>query len=529
MNKRRALKTLSILLSIFVILFLGILFFVFEVNIIIPAIISLLFIILLISTFSSLDSLRDETNKQIESDIDASISEALKEGEVGVLVYNEDYEVTWTSDFFREKNIDKTGEKLLTWLPDIQDVLQGNNDRMEVSINGSKYAVSKKDNSYVLIFKDITTVQDLNKKVADSAYVIGLLAYDNYDEINETEDDIQFINSSIKIPVMEYFKKYGVVYKTLRSSKMLLILNEEKYSNLLQDHFSILNKVRNESNKADLDITLSLSFARGSSDLDELDDEAQSLLELAQSRGGDQVAVKVVGGDTIFYGGSSEAKEKQSKTKVRVIYNSIKDQILNSSKVIIVGHSDMDADCVGAAICMSNVVRTLNKKSYIVSRTGGIESMISEVLSKYHDVLFDRHVFISQDEALNLYDDDTLVIMVDHHSAGQSNSSELLAKAQKIIIIDHHRRKADLDIAPLMVYVEASASSTCELTAEFLQYLPRTFELTNEEANIMYLGILIDTDRFRVRTGARTFDALKNLKTVNGIAKLRGKKVEEIR
>ena len=89
---------------------------------------------------------------------------------------------------------------------------------------------------------------------------------------------------------------------------------------------------------------------------------------------------------------------------------------------------------------------------------------------------------------------------------------ELLEKANQIIIIDHHRRKADLDISPIMAYIEAGASSTCEMVCEFLPYMSKNLEISEQEANIMYIGVMIDTDRFRVRTGARTFDVLKQLR-----------------
>ncbi|MDO4940188.1 MAG: DHH family phosphoesterase [Erysipelotrichaceae bacterium] len=512
MSKRQGLKALIIAIAVATVVALGIAHFVFELNIILASVIALVYLIITFVVFFSYDSLRIESNQEIKESIDKSISDALKQGNVGILVYDELYEITWMSDFFEERKLYKTGEKLLTWLPEIQDVIQGNSDRNKITINDNKYSVHKLADASVLIFKDITKETNLSKMIADNAYVLGLLSYDNYDEINETEDDNSYINANIKMPVMEYFKKYGVVYKTLRSSKMLLILNEKQYEALNNDHFSILNVVRRQAKQGDLDITLSLSFARGSDDLDELNDEAQALIELAQSRGGDQVAVRKIGEDATFFGGSSEAKEKQSRVKVRVIFNSIKDLVNKSSNVIIVGHKYMDADCVGAALCMSNIVNNFGKKAYIVSRTGGIEPTISEVIYKYRETINEKHSLINQEEAISLLDDNSLVIMVDHHSKLQSNSQELLEKAKRILIVDHHRRKADLDISPLMVYVEASASSTCELTAEFLAYLSRDFELTSQEANIMYLGILIDTDRFRVRTGVRTFDSLKQLR-----------------
>jgi len=511
--KKSAIRTLCIVVSIVTIIILAVFALVFNQNIIIPSITSLVFIILLVIMYNNSENEINDNIKAIENSIETSVSELIKEGSIGLIVYNDDYEITWMSPFFRNRNINKTNEKILTWLPELQDILQGNEDRQVVSINNETFSVSKKDNSNFLLFKDISLETKLSKRIEEEAYVLGMINFDNYDEYRDNDDEVTFINSYIKVPVINYLKEHDIVYKSIRSNRMILILNEKNYKELEEDKFSIINLVRQEAKKADIGITLSIAFARGSQNLDELDGEVQSLMELAQTRGGDQVVSRVIGKEVSYFGGSSEAKEKRSRVKVRVIVNSIKNLINNSSNVIIVGHKEMDSDCVGSALGASDMVLSLDKPSYIVARSGGIESMISDVVFKYSHALNAKHKLISENEAMQLLNDDTLVIMVDHHDPNQSNGSELLKKAKKIVIIDHHRRKADLSINPLMLYVEAAASSTTELITEFIPYLPKKFDISEQEANIMYLGILIDTDRFRVRTNARTFDVLKTLRT----------------
>jgi len=250
----------------------------------------------------------------------------------------------------------------------------------------------------------------------------------------------------------------------------------------------------------------------GSENIAELDEMAFSLLELAQTRGGDQIVVQEVGKEATYYGGSTEAKEKQSKVRVRVIANALRQLINESSNVIIVGHRDADADCVGAAIALSAVCRGLNKEASIVTYSGGVEPMIADVLKRYQKALNVRHDFVNENEALSLLENETLVIMVDHNSLDQTSAPGILKQAKHIAIIDHHRRKADLDVDASLMYIEASASSSVELVGEFFAYLPRKISLTNEEVNIMYLGILIDTNHFRGRTGGRTFDVARTLR-----------------
>lgn len=512
MNRKSFVRTLSLVASAIILLALAVLFFVFKQKVLISLIISVLFIGILLVIYYSIDIMQAETNKEIENRVDAATRYALSIGRVGILVYSDDYEINWMSDFFTKNHINHVGEKLLNWVPELQDVLQGEVDSMTVVINEEKYRISKIANSSVLIFEDITREYDLDKKLHDDAYVLGLVNYDNYDEAQESEDDVAFVNANIKNPVMEYFKKFNCIYKTLKNNRLLIVTNEDIFKEIYDDRFSILKDIRKVSSDADLDVTLSMAFAYGSDSLAELDDEALNLLELAQTRGGDQVVVRKIGEDVKFFGGNSEAREKLSKTKVRVNINTIKDLISKASKVIVVGHKNADADCVGAGICMSNIVIGENKPAYIVYKSGGVDPMINDVVNKYSEELNKKHNFISEDEALELLDDNTLVVMVDHHSKEQSNGSNLLEKAQQIIILDHHRRKAELDVQPLMIYCEPSASSTCEIICEFLPYASKKLNITEQEANIIYLGVLIDTDRFRVRTGARTFDVAKQLK-----------------
>ena len=512
MKRTTFITALSAVASVSIILALLVLGLFFGQNVLLPAVITAVFILLLAMVFYSLDLIKNETNKQIENQLELAYKEVLSHGDIGIIVYDENYEINFMSDFFLKRNMNHLGEKALNWLPELQDMLKNEANNQIIIINDEKFSVRKINNAFVLTFKNITKEYDLNKKLEDDAPVVGLLSYDNYDEVEMSEDELAYVNTNIKVPVIDYFRNFGVVYKTLKNSRMLLLMNETTFEAVRNDRFSILNKVRKVAKEGDVDVTLSMAFAEGSDDYDELDSIAEELLELAQTRGGDQVAVRKAGGDATFFGGTTEAREKQSKTKVRVTANAIKDLIEKSSNVIILGHKEMDADCVASAICMSDIVLSLNKKCYIVSRSGGMETMIAEVVNRFSAVLENKHHFISESEGLDLLNENTLVIMVDHHSAAQSGGAAILKNAKRIIILDHHRRRADLDVIAMMLYIEAAASSATEIIYEMVPYFSKHIEISSEEANIMYLGIMIDTDHFRVRTGSRTFDVVKQLR-----------------
>ena len=88
----------------------------------------------------------------------------------------------------------------------------------------------------------------------------------------------------------------------------------------------------------------------------------------------------------------------------------------------------------------------------------------------------------------------------------------MIDQAKRIIVIDHHRRSAGFVNGPLVTYLESGASSACELTTEMLSYQPNRVDISDEEATIMYLGIVVDTNRFKMRAGSRTFEAAAVLK-----------------
>ena len=487
------------------------LYFFFDISILSAVGVYIFFAIIYVVTFLILSKNVKEDYKQIERNVSSLTKISMEEGNIGLVMYDSNFKITYMNKQLRDILQDHVGEKVLNWLPDLQDVVTEITNQQLIIINDEKYIVSKDKKNNTLIFRDISREYDLSKKLEDRAYVFGLLNYDNYSETNENEDTVSFVNANIKLVVMDYFRKYGVIYKTLRNNRMQLILNKEIFNSLLKDRFSILNTIRKEAKKSDLDITLSIAFTMGRDDIVELDNECQNLLDLVQTRGGDQVVVKEKDREPVFYGGASEAKERQSRVKVRVMANTIKSLVKEASNVIIVGHQMADSDCIGSMLGMSCICRPLNADTAVVTKSGEIEPMTKDILRRFGDELGKEHNFVSENEALNRINDDTLVIMCDHHSLGQSNCQTLLKQAKRVLIVDHHRRSVDLDVNAILLYIEASASSTCELVSEFLSYFPKA-KLSESSANMMYAGILIDTNHFRVRTGTATFDAAKILK-----------------
>jgi len=440
--------------------------------------------------------------------------DALLLGGIGIVTYDDNYIVTWMNELFEQRDLYLIGNRITALSAEINRLFMGDVDQLVVTIHDRTYEVSRKDEAQLLFFKDITDYQSLALAYENEHVVLGIIHLDNYEETTQYEEEqkIAFIDSQIRQPVVEWARQHGMFLRRIRADRFLVVLNEQIFKTISNEHFDILQYIRKTSQEMDVAITLSMAFSRGISDFIQLEEMANYALELAQSRGGDQVAIKTFDQDIKYFGGGSEAQEKRSKVRVRVIAQTIRDLIAQSNRVIIVGHKEMDFDCMGSAIGISRIVEAYGKEVYIVSESGGVETKLKDALVKYNPHLLQRHTFINDEMAYDLLDDKTLVVMVDHHNAAHSNATKVIENAKKVMIIDHHRRGSDFTFNPVMVYIESSASSVSELVTELIPYQSGKVDLSAEEATIMLTGLMIDTNRFRNRTGSRTFEAASYLR-----------------
>lgn len=236
---------------------------------------------------------------------------------------------------------------------------------------------------------------------------------------------------------------------------------------------------------------------------------AQAGLDLALGRGGDQAAVHV-DGKMHFYGGKARAVEKNTRVKARIVAHAIREMIVDTENVIIMGHTGEDFDSLGAALGIAKMAKYLSKDvKIVVSNSSTAIDKLADFLGNYAEY---QGLFINEFQALNEAHAKTLLFVVDTHRPGLTAAPELLTKSEKVIVIDHHRRAEEFILNPLLVYMEPSASSTSELVTELLIYFDDKLDLTRLEATALYAGIVVDTKNFAVQTGVRTFDATAYLR-----------------
>ena len=96
-------------------------------------------------------------------------------------------------------------------------------------------------------------------------------------------------------------------------------------------------------------------------------------------------------------------------------------------------------------------------------------------------------------KGLDLVRSDTLLVVVDVNNIKMFESEHIARSVKDVVIIDHHRKTAEFEKEPLITYIEPASSSASELVAEILEQSLPVSSLQQNEANMLYAGIVLDT------------------------------------
>ncbi|MEM1500400.1 DHH family phosphoesterase [Bacillus velezensis] len=442
--------------------------------------------------------------------------EALMEMPIGIMLFNDQYYIEWANPFlsscFNESTL--VGRSLYDTCEAVVPLIKQEVDSETITLNERKFKVVIKRDERLLYFFDVTEQIQIEKQYENERTVLAYIFLDNYDDVTQGLDDQtrSTMNSQVTSLLNAWAQEYGIFLKRTSSERFIAVLNEHILTELENAKFSILDEIREKTAVHTVSLTLSIGIGASVSSLKELGDLAQSSLDLALGRGGDQVAIKMPNGKVKFYGGKTNPMEKRTRVRARVISHALKEIVSESSNVIIVGHKFPDMDAVGAAIGILKVAQANGKEGYIVIDPNQIGSSVQRLIEeiKKYEELWSR--FITPEEAMEISNDDTLLVVVDTHKPSLVMEERLVNKIEHIVVIDHHRRGEEFIKDPLLVYMEPYASSTAELVTELLEYQPKRLKINMIEATALLAGIIVDTKSFSLRTGSRTFDAASYLR-----------------
>ncbi|TWH83544.1 DHH family phosphoesterase [Sedimentibacter saalensis] len=368
------------------------------------------------------------------------------------------------------------------------------------------------DMSYVCYWNENTAYTSLKSRYNDERPIAVLVQIDNYDEISEKLDKGE--KSAMTAEVEKILNRYasemnGYVLK-YDTSKFLMMIENKFLDTLEAKKFPMLDDVKNLKGSGDFNFTLSIGAGALAKNLTQLIDYAKGALDVALGRGGDQAVVKRIN-SVKFYGGTSKAVEKRTKVKARIISYALRQIIDQSSNVLIMGHRVGDMDSLGASIGLYSIARSRGKKANIVLNKVNYALKNMHERMKHEESHY-KEALITTEAAMNMIDQNTLVVVLDTHRRSYTEAPELLGKIDKIVLIDHHRRSEEYIENTLLDYIEPYASSTCELVSEIVQYMDDHIKLTKFEADALLAGIVVDTNSFTFKTGVRTFEAASFLR-----------------
>lgn len=489
----------------------------------------LLFILTVIFAVYGIYVLAGNTNNYA-----ANLSYRIKRGEqeamikmpLGIMLYDKDRQIQWINPYLQMylhdkdiigSSISSVDKELAKY---IDDAIKSNSKQNKIIKWGDrKFEMVVQDDLGVVYLLDITRYANIEEKYKQERLAIGLIFIDNYDELSQAMGDQNLTNMSsyVQTTLSKYAGQFNSYLKRIDEDHFILLTHMHDLAKMEDNKFSILDKFRTESSRKNMPLTLSIGIAFGSESLNEIADQAQSNLDLALGRGGDQVVVKQSGHEARFYGGKSNPMEKRTRVRARMVSQALVELFKGVDHVFVQGHRNPDLDAIGSAIGIVKIARIHGVKASVVLDVDHVNYDVGRLIAKMQAAGIDKDVFISPKDALEAATDESLLVLTDHSKYSITYDPELYKRLKnRLIIIDHHRRGEEFPENPMLVYIEPYASSTCELVTEMIEYQPQGGEgvLTDLEASAMLAGITVDSKEFSLRTGTRTFDAASYLRSI---------------
>ncbi len=359
---------------------------------------------------------------------------------------------------------------------------------------------------------DETEIISLLRENKEQKLITGLLYIDNYEEALESIDEVRrsLLIALVDRKINKYMQNIDAIIKKLEKDKYIFVFQQKFLPCLQNGKFSVLEDVRGVNIGNDMSVTISIGLGVNADTYISGYEYARAAIDLALGRGGDQAVVK--DREKIsYYGGKSISVEKSTRVKARVKAHAFREFVEAKDKVVVMGHKIGDVDSLGAAIGVYRIAKSFNKKVHIVINevTSSLRPMMNRFVGSPE---YEEDMFLKNDQAKEVVDNNTLLVIVDVNRPSYLECAELLEYTRTIVIFDHHRQTNEAIDTAVLSYVEPYASSTSEMIAEIMQYIGGNLKLRPVEADALYAGIMIDTNNFLTKTGVRTFEAAAYLR-----------------
>lgn len=461
----------------------------------------------------------------------------LYELELPYVLLDDTGRIMWNNKtFFQILNKKVTGKNISTVFPEINlDKIFAESEfgQVNISYEGCEYSakcrkisISELSKSSELVEVDedyessliaISLFDETALNIAlrendDQSLAVALLYLDNYDEALESVEEVRrsLLMALIDRKVNKYIASLDGIAKKIEKDKFLIILRKRAVGQLRENKFDILEEVKSVNIGNEMSVTVSIGVGLDGLTYSQNYEFARTAIDIALGRGGDQAVVKSHE-QIVYYGGKSQQVEKNTRVKARVKAHALQEIISSKDRVLIMGHRLGDVDSFGASVGIARIAKTLNRKPHIVLNdvTSSVQPM-RDLYMKLDD--YESDMIVTGEQAVDLAGGNAVLVIVDVNKPSITECPELLKMCKSIVVLDHHRQGTDTIENATLSYIEAYASSACEMVTEILQYVSDGLKVKAEEADCMYSGIMIDTNNFMTKTGVRTFEAAAYLR-----------------
>ncbi|MDD6869981.1 DHH family phosphoesterase [Allisonella histaminiformans] len=468
---------------------------------------------------------------ELSAGVEAGTIYAVKNLPLGISLMDEKRQFVWANGVFRswlkadieEDNLFKdvfSGVRI--------SKIWGKTGWFDYSLDEEYYRVfykfippSKENGAAFMAFYlvDRTAMQQQIQACKEAMPVFGLIRVDNVAEATQNMTDVEKSNilSEVDEVILSEFISRDAFIKRYSSTEFVICMSRKALKDCMNDNFNILDKVRDIHTVNRIPVTISIGIVKCEGTFAKQFELAQTALDLALGRGGDQAIVRM-DKDVKAFGGRSSTSVSSTRVRVRVVAQALREIIQESDRVFVMGHGHEDYDAIGAAVGVTHLAKASGKPVNIV--LSAYEDTSHKMINALDADKEMGPMLMTEKTALNIITDKSVLFIVDTHVPQVVAAPELLRAAKKRVVIDHHRRNASIISPTLLTYMEPSASSASELVSELIQYYGGDRDLTTLEASCLYAGLVVDTKNFSVQTSVRTFDAASFLRRSGADAKL---------
>ncbi|KAI4451019.1 hypothetical protein C823_005557 [Eubacterium plexicaudatum ASF492] len=279
-----------------------------------------------------------------------------------------------------------------------------------------------------LYLYDETQLNKYIRENDDQKLVTALIYIDNFEEaLNSIEDVKQsLLVALIDRKVNKYFSGMDGLVRKIEKDKYFVVFRYMYLAKMEEDKFSLLEEVKTVKVGNEMSVTLSIGIGCTADTYNQNYEYARMAIGMALGRGGDQVVVKE--GERIsYFGGSSKQVDKKTRVKARVKAHALREIIESRSHVIVMGHHIADADSFGAAIGVFCAGRVLEKKVQIVLNE--VTTSLRPLKECFHEENgYEPDMFIDSETAIELTNNNTLVMVVDTNRPNYTDCPEILKR-----------------------------------------------------------------------------------------------------